>query len=95
MSAAIVFTLAVIFAGISYVRGYRSIHESKISKAGWSGLDLMTLLFVGLWYSGKAGNEPAAYGFGITLALSLAIMLLVGVASAIGRAMHKCNGQKK
>jgi hypothetical protein len=75
MSAAIVFTLAVIFAGISYVRGYRSIHESKISKAGWSGLGLMTLLFVGLWYSGKAGN--------------------VGVASAIGRAMHKCNGQKK
>lgn len=93
MSVALVIILSVIIASIAYARGYRSTHEAKTSNAGWYGLGLLVVLFAGLWASGGAGNESAAYGFGIALALSLPIMLLVGFASAIGRAMRKRKGQ--
>jgi len=89
MAATLVLMLALIIASIAYARGYRSAHEAKSSKAGWYGLGMLGLLFAGLWASGGAGNEPAAYGFGIALVLALPIMLLVGVASAVGRALGK------
>lgn len=89
MSASVFAILAVLIASIAYGRSYRSTHETKRSNAGWYGLGLLALLFIGLWASGQAGNEPAAYGFGIAIALALPIMLLVGIASAIGKAMRK------
>ena len=93
MYAAIVIALAAIIAGIAYVRGLRSRPEAKRSNAGWYGLGVLVLLIAGLWASGQAGNETAAYGFGFALSLALPIMLLVGVASALGRAMRKRKGQ--
>jgi len=92
MSAAIAIILAAIIAGIAYVRGLRSIPDARRTNTGWHGLGILVLLFAGLWVSGQAGNEPAAYGFGIAISLALPIMLLLGVASAIGRAMGKRNG---
>lgn len=93
MSAAIVVVLVVIIAGIAYGRGLQSRPGAKRSNAGWYGLGVLALLGAGLWASGQAGNETAAYGFGIAILLALPIMLLVGVASAIGRAIRKRKGQ--
>lgn len=93
MSAAIVLVLAAIVSGIAYLRGLRSTPKAKRSNTGRYGLAVLALLLAGLWLSGQAGNEAAAYGFGIAIALALPIMLLVGVASAIGRAVQKRRGQ--
>ena len=93
MAVAIVVVLAAVIAGIAYAHGFRSNAETKRSNAGWYGLGVLALLFAGLWVSGQAGNEPAAYGFGLAMMLALPIMLLVGIASAIGRAMRKRKGQ--
>lgn len=93
MSIAIALVFAAIIAGIAYTRGLRANPEAGRYNAGWYGLGLLALLFAGLWASGQAGNEPAAYGFGIAISLALLVMLLAGVASAIGRAMRKRKGQ--
>ena len=93
MSAVIILVLAAIVTGIAYQRGLRSSPKSKRSNTGWYGLAVLALLLAGLWLSGQAGNEAAAYGFGIAIALALPLMLLVGVASAIGRAVQKRRGQ--
>lgn len=93
MFIAIVVALAAIIASIAYGRGLRSNPEAKRSNAGWYGPGVLALLFAGLWASGQAGNEPAAYGFGAAIFLTLLVMLLVGVASAIGRAIRKRKGQ--
>lgn len=93
MSAALVLVLAAIVTGIAYLRGLRSSAKAKRSNTGWYGLAVLALLLAGLWLSGQAGNEAAAYGFGIAIALALPLMLLVGVASAIGRAVQKRRGQ--
>jgi hypothetical protein len=92
MSTALVIILAAIIAGIAFTRSYGSTVEAKRSNAGWYGLGILALLFAGLLISGQAGNEPAAYGFGIALSLALPIMLLAGLASAIGRAVRKRKG---
>lgn len=93
MSAAIILVLAAIVAGIAYLRGLRSSPKAKRSNTGWYGLGVLALLFAGLWASGQAGNEAAAYGFGIVIALALPLMLLVGVAFAIGRTVQKRRSQ--
>ena len=93
MSAAIVVVLAAIVTGIAYLHGLRSTQAAKRSNTGWYGLAVLALLFAGLLASGQAGNEAAAYGFGIAIALALPLMLLVGVVSAIGRAVQKRRGQ--
>lgn len=95
MSAAIAIIFAIIVASIAYARGVRSSSETKRSNAGFYVLGALTLLFVGLWVSGQAGNEPAAYGFGIAIGLSLLIIFIVGVASAIGRAIRRRKGQSQ
>jgi hypothetical protein len=95
MSVAISLVLAAIIVGVAYTRGLRANPEAERSNAGWYGLGLLALLFAGLWASGQAGNEPAAYGFGIAIFFALAVMLLVGVASAFGRAMRKRKGQTR
>lgn len=95
MSSETAIILALVIAGIAYARGYRSTRQAGTSHAGWYGLGLLALLFAGLWASGRAGNEPIAYGFGIALSVALPIMLLVGVASAVGRAMRKRNDRKR
>lgn len=95
MSLALVLVLVALTSSVAYWRGYRSAHAAKHSKASWYGLGILVLLFAGLWTSGQAGNEPAAYGFGIAIALALLIMLLVGIASAIGRAMRKRKDPKE
>lgn len=92
MSVATAIILAAIIAGIAYVRGLRSNPDARRTNTGWYGLGILVLLFAGLWVSGQASNEPAAYGFGIAISLALPIMLLLGVASAIGRAMGKRKG---
>ena len=93
MSVALFLVLAAIVTRIAYLRGLRSTTKAKRSNAGWYGLAVLALLFAGLWVSGQAGNEAAAYGFGIAIALALPLMLLVGVVSAIGRAVQKRRGQ--
>lgn len=92
MSAAITIILAAIIAGIAYVHGLRSNPDTGRTNTGGYGLGILVLLFAGLWASDQAGNEPAAYGFGIAISLALPIMLLLGVASTIGRAMGKRKG---
>lgn len=81
--------IVIVVASIAFMRGYSSPHDAKRSNAGWYGLGLLALLFVGLWGSVQAGNEPAAYGFGIAITLALPGMLLVGISAAVGRAMRK------
>lgn len=71
MSAAIVLVLAAIVSGIAYLRGLRSTPKAKRSNTGRYGLAVLALLLAGLWLSGQAGNEAAAYGFGIAIALAL------------------------
>lgn len=87
--------LAVIIAGIAYVHGLRSDPAAKRSNAGWYGLGVLALLFAGLWASGKAGNESAAYGFGIAIYLAVPVMLLIGFASAIGKMIRKRKNRKQ
>lgn len=89
MATAIILVLTTILAGIAYTCGLRSSRDASHSNAGWYGLGLLALLFAGLWASGKTGNEPATYGLGIAISLALPIMLLIGVASAIRRAIQK------
>lgn len=89
MSVALVATLTIITVSVAYAHGYRSAIEAKGSNAGWYGLVVLVLLLTGLFTSGHAGNGPAAYGFAITLSLTLPTILLIGIASAIGRAMGK------
>lgn len=98
MSLAIVLALAIVIAGIAYTRSYRSARESSSSHAGWYVLGLLASLSIGLWWSGAAGDESSAYGFGLALALALVVMLIVGLASAIGRVMRKrkeCKGASR
>lgn len=87
--------LAIIIAGIAYVRGLRSDPAAKRSNAGWYGLGVLALLFAGLWASGNAGNESVAYGFGIAIYLAVPVMLLIGVASSIGKAIRKRKSRKQ
>lgn len=71
MSAAIAIILAAIIAGIAYVHGLRSNPDTGRTNTGGYGLGILVLLFAGLWASDQAGNEPAAYGFGIAISLAL------------------------
>ncbi|MBC3878624.1 hypothetical protein H8K38_12465 [Undibacterium sp. FT79W] len=95
MTIAFAAILAIIIAGIAYVRGLRSHPDAKRSNAGWYGLGVLALLFAGLWASGNAGNESEAYGFGIAIFLAVPVMLLIGVASAIGKAIRKRKDRKQ
>lgn len=88
MSLAIFVIFSSIIASIAYALGLRSNPEAKRPSAGWYGLGVLALLFAGLWASGQAGNEPAAYGFCIAISLAHPIVLLVGLASSIGRVMR-------
>jgi NADH:ubiquinone oxidoreductase subunit 6 (subunit J) len=92
MTALIVLVLAAIATAVAYQRGLRSSPQAKHSYAGWVGLGVLALLFVGLWAAVQAGNEAAAYGFGASIALVILVLLLVSVASAIGRAVQKRRG---
>jgi hypothetical protein len=92
MSVVIAIVLAAIIAGIGYTCGLRANPEAGRSNAGWYGLGMLALLFAGLWVSGQASNESAAYGFGIAIFLIFLVMLLVGVTSVIGRVMRKRKG---
>lgn len=47
------------------------------------------MLFAGLWLAGDAGNESAAYGFGIAICLWVLIMLVAGLAFATSKTMRK------
>ncbi len=92
MASAIVIVLGFIIASVAYISGFRSKAQVKRSRSGWYGLGVLTFLFLGLWASGRAGNEPAAYGFGIAILLALPLMLVPGIASAMGRAMRRRKG---
>lgn len=89
MSVALIVIVATFVAGIAFARGYRSPRDAGRSGAGWYGLGVLALLFAGLWAAGRAGNEPVAYGFGIAIAVTLPVMLLAGIAAAIGRTMRR------
>lgn len=89
MSIAVLILLTALSASIAFWHGDRSAGETKRARTVGFALGLLVLLFLGLWVSGRAGNEPAAYGFGIAIALALAIMLVAGIASAVGRALRR------
>lgn len=89
MITALIAFLLALTVGVSFLRGYRAQGAGETSRGGWYGLGLLALLFAGLWGSGRSGNEPAAYGFGIAIALAVPAMAVVGIAGALGRFMRK------
>jgi uncharacterized membrane protein YfcA len=89
MSIAIVLILTLTIASIAYRHGFQSNPDAKRANASWYGIGFLLLLFAGLWVAGQADNESVAFGFGIVIFLAFFVMLLVVVASAIGREMRK------
>jgi len=95
MLSVAILVLASVIAVAGYVHGLRSSAGKRRSKAGFYGLGLLAFLLAGLLISGQAGNDPAAFGFGIAVSLALPGMLLFGIFSAIGQAIRNRSGGSK
>lgn len=89
MTALFAIVIAALAFGAGFVRGYHTPLGAKRSRAGWYGLGLMLALVVGMLAAAQMGQELAVYGFGFAIVLVLPVMLVSGIASAIGRAARR------
>lgn len=81
--------IVVLICWIAFKRNYSAPAGDERFNFIWYGLGLLALLFAGLLISGQLGNETAAYGFGIAFILVTPLIIIVGIAGAIGRALRK------
>jgi uncharacterized membrane protein (UPF0136 family) len=89
MTAVLIVVALAMLALLAGKFGYRRAEREGHSLGTWWGLAILALLFVCMWLAGNSGNESLAYAFGAALMLALPVLLVIGVARAIGSALRR------